>query len=821
MNISGLTTHKASLLLAELGSNKLDQKKPVSAPVLFLSQFTSPLILILLLSAIVTAFIGDFADALIILIAVVLNSTLGFFQEFKAQNALESLSQVISIQASVFRDGKLITIPVSQVVPGDVCLIEAGSQIPADGILLEERELLVNEAILTGESVPLKKTVSQVLLKEIKMPQPQEPAAGHAVYMGTSCIEGKAKVLVVSTGTQTQVGQIAKQLSDTHEQATPLQAQLSAFSQKLTVIILLLGLMVFVFGVSVGTSWQEMMKLAVAIAVSAIPEGLAISLTVILAIGMQRMLKKNALVRKLVAAETLGSITVICTDKTGTLTEGVLSVFKAKTAFEAKMVSAGLLLSSPTDPLEKAIRSWAQKKKGEQNEELLLDELPFSSQVKYSVKLTQKHVFLIGAPEVVLKNTTSGEPKNLEEEMLIFARKGYRLVAVSVKHKTDSLKKITKSSLSDFEWLGYFVLSDTVRKSVKPAFEKLKQAHIQMKVITGDHALTARAVMEEIGIKIKDDEIMLGHEFQSLSLSQLTARIRKTRLFARTTPDQKLIIVKALQADGEVVAMTGDGVNDAPALKQADIGIVVSSASDVSKQTADIVLLDDHFPTIISAVEEGRGMFENLRKILLYLLANAFCETVVVVIALLMGLPVPITAIQVLWINLATDSLPAMALTIDPKPSGLLKQRPRKRNIQLLDGQLRILMTGIAIISIVIVMGVYVMVLPELGLLKARTLVFTMFGVMTLVYVFSTRTLNGSVLNKELFSNPFLIGSVLIGFLLQLSVIYVPFLQQIFETVPLAISDWTIITFGVTILMFLIEGMKFLFRKYQAATLQV
>lgn len=802
----GLTHSEAHKRLASHGQNVIDQKEPVSPVRLLIAQFLSPLILILCLATLATALTGDVVDAAVIFLAVLVNTSLGFFQEFKAQNALRALSQVLAPEASVWRDGHIVTVPISQLVPGDVVVIEAGVQVPADGVFIQTKDLVINEAILTGESAPVKKMSHREPPHDF-MANPQDAEAKYYCYMGTTCLNGLGTLLVIRTGRKTEVGKIAKELSETRETDTPLQIKLKDFSKRLTVVVIGLAILVFLLGTVEGQTPLEMLKLAVAIAVSAIPEGLVISLTVILAIGMQRILKRKALVRKLVAAETLGGITMICTDKTGTLTEGVLSVFSAQTKNKSIMSEAAGLLTSPTDPLEVAVREWLAKQESINTPELV-DEVPFSAEKKFTLKLTQDRVMMVGAPEVVLKYCEKDGLTEVEEEMLIYAKKGYRLVGVASREAKKNELKVSAREPGKFEWSGYFVMSDQIRKEVASALQKLQSARIEVKVITGDHALTAQAIMEEIGIKVTPDEIMLGHEFKTLSLSQLTQKIRKAKLFARTTPDQKLVIVKTLQSMGEVIAMTGDGVNDAPALKQADIGVVVSSASDVSKETADIVLLDDNFSTIVASVEEGRGMYENLRKVILYLLANSFAETILVVTSLLFRLPIPITAVQILWVNLATDSLPSMALTIDPKEKNLLKRAPRSPKAELLDKEMKTMIALISGLTGTILSVTYLLLQSHYSHQHLQTIMFTMLGVMSLSYVFSSRTLRNPVWKEGLFHNVLLLAAVGVGFLLQSSVVYVPFFQSVFETVPLGLIDWTLIFGASAILVITIELAK-------------
>lgn len=813
----GLSTAKAQSILRKVGPNSFERRKPRPAILVLLSQFLSPLIYILLFASIATFVLGEHVDAVIIMIAVLINTSLGFIQEYKAQNALFALSKVLSPQARVLRDGKTVTIPASEIVPGDLIEFEAGDQIPADGLIIFEKEVMINEAVLTGESAPVKKDAGSAE-RYGSMVSPQENVAKHFAYMGTTCINGTGKLLVFATGSQTEVGKIAHQLQTSEESLTPLQEKLKHFSTQLAVLVGALAVFIFIFGVMNGEAYLTMLKLSVAIAVSAIPEGLLISLTVILAIGMQRIFKRKALVRKLVAAETLGGVSVICTDKTGTITKGELTVFTVHSQEKEVIAQAAMLLSSHSDPLEMAARQWAERTYKKMARGVSIDEIPFSSQRRYSAKLTNDTLYVIGAPEVVLQKCTQKNTADLESQMMVYVKKGYRVVAVATRKSTASENRITEKQVSELRWQGFIVFSDPIRKDVASAFRQVLQAGISIKVITGDHVETARAVVEEVGLNVKEDQVMLGTEFKSLPMSQLRQRIAKAVLFARITPDQKLVIVKILQELGEVVAMTGDGVNDAPALKQADIGIVVSTATDVSKETADMVLLDDNFKTIVAAVEEGRGMFENLRKVILYLLSNAFVEMIFVIGSIILGLPLPVTAVQILWVNLATDVFPTLALTVDPNEKDLMKDAPKKKNFELIDLEMKMVMALISITGGLGILFLFMKALPHYELIHAQSLAFTVLATISLFYVFSSRSLRHPIWQEKLFNNRWLLISILAGFILQLVVIYVPFFQRVLRTTSLTLFDWGVVFGAGIFIVFLIEVVKKVFSFFHVAS---
>lgn len=818
MHHPGLTTVQVKKLLNQVGPNALQAKKKFSVPKLFLSQFTSPLIYILLIASVVTALLHEYIDSVVILLAVIVNASLGFFQEYKAQNALHALTQVLSPKARVMRDGEEQLITAQELVPGDIVLLEAGEQIPADGVLVTAHDVTINQAVLTGESLPVSKHAISGDHQHYSMPSSQDEDAKHFVYMGTTFSSGKAVMQVVETGIKTELGTISETLESTEEEDTPLQQKLSQFSRRVTVAVLVGSLFIFVFGIWYGRDLVEMFTLSVAVAVSAIPEGLIISLTTILAIGMQKILKRKALVRKLVAAETLGSVSVICTDKTGTLTKGELSVFLAHaessaggTKYLVQILSA---VHSGSDPLEQAIRNWVENQDSSAKKEEIYDEVPFSSDRKYSVRLTSDHVIVVGAPEVLLKMVNTKGEKEILREIQVYTKQGYRVVGVASREAKKGEQSITPRNLGKLQWVGYIVFADEVRKGLSKIFDQAHQAGIRVKVITGDYAETALAVMKELHISVKPSEVILGSELKILPPIQLKKRIQEAKLFARTTPDQKLIIVQTLQELGEVVAMTGDGVNDAPALKRADIGIVVSTASDVSKEMADIVLLDNNFKTIMAAVEEGRGIFENLRKVLLYLLSDAFSEMIIVVGSVVLNLPLPITAAQILWMNLVEDGLPNLSLTVDPNGSELLKDKPRRRGEPLLNQEMYLLIGLISSVTGAIVLGGFYFVYHATSdLVEARSLAFAMLAFSSLCYVFSSRSLRNPLWKMKLWSNPYLIVAVGIGFFFLNLALSLPVLQRTFHTSALSVSEWFYVFATGGVVIIIIESVKFVWNR--------
>jgi len=820
----GLTQTEAKQRLEKFGENRLKEKKGVSWLKVLLDQFRSPLIYVLVFAAGVTLALGDFVDAGVIGAAVVLNTILGFYQEMKAEKSLEALSKMLTPKTKVIRDGKPELVEAKLVVPGDVCVLELGERVPADGVVIREDTLSLNEAILTGESVPVSKK------KKAK------------VFMGTTVSGGIGRMLVEKTGQETEVGKIANRLIKTKEEKTPLQKQIGVFSKKLAVMVGIISLIILVAGLLVGDPFVVIFTTAVAVAVSAIPEGLAVSLTVILAIGMQRIFKRKALVRKLMAAETLGSVTVICADKTGTLTEGEMKVVevlesisprKAMREFKKQLlVKAAVLCNDMRDPLEIGMMDWVKSKisqgYGVTVSQIIkkyprLDEIPFDPKWRYIATLHKdggKGLLLVsGAPEEVLGRckTTAGRRRLWQARFVKEAEKGRRLVGFAfkeLKSKDGKLKrKISDKDVKDLRWLGSLVYEDPIRKGVKQSLAAAQKAGIRIKVITGDFRITAEAILMRLSLlDKKKDKVLEGFELEKLSDGELKSRIGKVVLFARTNPEQKLRIVQVLQEKGEVVAMTGDGVNDAPAIKKADIGIVVESASAVAKETADMVLLDNDFATIVAAIEEGRGIFVNLRKIILYLLSDAFAEVVLVLGSILFGLPLPITAAQILWINLVDDGLPDFALTVEPKPRHLMTTKPLGHKRKLLDLEIKLLIGLISAVAgflALAVFWIYWQKTGDLGL--ARTMSFTLLAVSTLLYVFSCKSLKEPIWRINIFDNLWLIGAVVVGFSFQLMALYAPGLQAVLKTVSLGINDWLVVIAGSMIVIVIIEGVKWRF----------
>lgn len=809
---TGLSLAEAKKKLAEFGPNEIQGEEKPSWSKLLLTQFKSPLIYILFFAGLVTLVLKEWTDSVVIFLAVGLNTILGFAQEYKAENALVALRKILVPHAWVVREGKEEAIETVEIVPGDLVVLKTGEKIPADGILIKTVDFHANEAILTGESASVAKKKNS------------------KVFMGTGIASGRGIMVVSQTGRKTKMGQIATQLTQTVEEETPLKNQIGQFSKILAIIFSFICVVIFFEGLWRGREILEMFTLSVAVAVAAIPEGLVISLTVILTLGMQRILKKKGLVRRLLAAETLGSVDVICADKTGTLTEGRMRVVKHEVDKSIKgasqeMIEAAVLCNNLTNPLEMAMMQWARQELGTVDQLIgnhpRLAEIPFSSERKLIAVLvskgeTQAKLIFSGAPEMImgLSQMSPAEKKKWQEILDRAAKKGLRVVAFS---QTIGDIKVLEKHLTTFKngfqkydgqiddqwgqlrlgWLGLLFFEDPVRLEVKEALDLCKRAGIAVKVITGDYRRTAMAVLDQLkiaGEKIKDDQVMEGWELEKLSIEELSVRAEQTVLFARTTPEQKIRIVEALQSRGHSLAMMGDGVNDALALKKADIGVVVGEASEVAKETADMVLLDSNFQTIVASIEEGRGIFENIKKVVLYLLSDSFTEVILIGGSLLLGLPTPLLPAQILWVNLVEDGLPGLALAFEPKDEGLMQEKPRDKKAPILDKEIKTIIFIIGLSTDLLLLGTFWFLLKTaVDFETIQTVIFAGLAINSLLYVFSCKTMRKNLWQEDILSNRFLVFSVLFGVALLLGGVYFPFLKLVLKTKSLEAGWWLLI----------------------------
>lgn len=809
----GLTSREAEALLAKHGKNTLPEKKPPSDLLLFLRQLKSPLVFILLAAGLVTLFLGDFTDATVIGVAVAINSFLGFVQERRANRALLALKALVFPHAEVVRDGVRKKINAEDVVPGDVCILNTGARVPGDGKLISANRLFISEAILTGESFPLEKKLDD------------------KAFMGTVVTSGNGMLLIEVTGSLSEMGKIAKDIQEPYED-TPLKRQVVHFSRQLTILVIGLTLFVFAIGLFSSRPLVEIFTTSVALAVSAIPEGLLVGLTVVLAIGMQRILKKKGLVRNLVSAETLGGVTTICVDKTGTLTEGTMRVVEV-IGDQVVVAKQALIANDLDDPLVVALWEWANEKmspkdlQGEGLSEFLakqerLDTLPFSSKNRFFATLNtvspEKNAILVnGAPEFLLDwcDLKEAEKTRIRNKIDRLTSQGRRLIGMARKEVSSTVSALDQSDLkSGLEWIGLISFTDPIREGVKKALEKIINAKIKLIVITGDYAQTAKFVLASLGIEVTEENSLLGSELEEMTEGDLAIKLKTfgTRLFARTTPQQKLKIVQALKNNKEVVAMMGDGVNDAPALKHADIGIVVGDASDVAKESADLILIDSSFATIVAAVDEGRGIYDNLRKIVLYLMSDAFEEIVAVVMGLMFGFPLPITAVQILWINLVSDSFPHLALTVDPKQVDIMKNMPRSSREPLVVAWMVKLIIIVSIWGGLTGFTLFTYFYKTTGdVVLAQSIAFASLGINSLVYVFSVRTLRRPVWLENPFANRWLNLAVLVGVILQVLPFVFSKSREFLGISQLGIGQWSLVFLTAAFTFFMIEVMKHAF----------
>jgi len=862
----GLSLSDVENRLKKYGENKLPKSREKATKLgIFFEQWKSPLIIILLVAGIISGFMGEFVDMSVISITVLVNVLIGFFQEYKANEALSKLNKMIEYKAIVIRDGRQMQIDSQNIVPGDIMVLDAGEKVQADGRIFYEVDLQVDESVLTGESEPIKKNI-KVLKNNLAIGD-----RVNMVFKGTTIVNGRAKVVVISTGKDTEIGKIATMVKETKEDKTPLQKQLSSLGRKIGFLVLLISLAIFALGVfskSEHHTLLEMFETAVAVAVAAIPEGLVISMTVILAIGMQHILKKKALVRKLLAAETLGSVTVICTDKTGTLTEGRMRITRLVTSNddlnfeELKLVNLkeeerhqnailGLrigimcndgILTNPEDEENKWVFVgdttdtafiYAGMKVGLEKhllDQVLLrvDEIPFDSKNKFMVtKHNIDHESLIyvkGAAEMLYSKCKFYEDlgkakkmtkaklewfKNEEEQM---TKQGLRVLALAYKKEDEQSKELKKTDLDNLVLVGLVALSDPLRIDARETINKTKQAGIRTVMITGDHVRTAQSIARELDIPSDDHQIFDGQKLEKLTDEELKLAVRDVYVFARVDPKHKIRIVKAFQANGEVVAMTGDGVNDAPALKGADIGVALGSGTTVAKEIADIVLLNDHFNTIVSAVEEGRSIYQNIKKVVLYLLSGSLAEVVLIAGSLVAGLPLAILPAQILWVNLIEDSFPNMALAFDGGEKENMSEKPRKRNESIIDKEMKVMILIISVISNFVLLGMFLYFWKHTGdIALTRTIIFVGLGIDSLFYIYSVRSMRHMIWQTNLFSNNYLTGAVLFGWLMLIGAVYFPPLQFLLKTVNLTWQHWGVLLVFGLLNVFLIEVIKGLF----------
>ena len=808
----GLSEDEVGARRKVFGLNVIEKPHRATNLFILLSQFKSPLILILLVAGGITSFIAHYRDALFIFAAVIANAALGFYQEHKAEKALAELTTYLKQRIRVIRGGKEKEVDAASIVPGDIIHLTQGDRIPADGRLISVNDFQADEAILTGESLPTSKSVEPIHIDSAIGDQ------SSMVFAGTLVTQGIATAIVCRTDFSTEIGKIASLVASSHREETPLQGAIRRFSVKAGIFLGVLTLVIFGGGLALGYSRVDMFLTSVAIAVSAVPEGLPVAMTVILAIGVQRMARRKGVIRKLAAAETLGSTTIILTDKTGTLTMAAMELSRIlpvmageeQKLLELALINTNVLVENPDEPppawrvsgrvLESALVRSAGLR-GVMAEDVkrkttVLSSLPFNAANKFSASLIrdgEKSVLVFfGAPDVLVGYSSLGDAERQDalKNISLLAESGELVMGVAIKEIEEKIDFAFSKDLelSDFSFQGLITLRDPVRPSVKEAIKNVEAAGIRVMIVTGDHRGTAEAVAEEVGIHVGERGTLDSSELQTLSDADLKKRLAFTRVISRVSPVDKMRIVKALQELGEVVAMTGDGVNDAPSIKRADIGIAMGSGTEVARGVADLVLLDDNFETIAAAVEEGRQIMHNIRKVLVYLLSDVADELLLIGGALVMGLALPLNALQILYVNFFSDSFPAVAFAFEKGIDGF-PRRPQGMKASLFDPMMKFLIIFIGLSTSALLFVLYWLLLragfPE-DIVK--TFIFASFGSYTLFLAFSVRSLEKSIFSYPFFSNRYLVGGVGIGMVLMGSAIYIPFLQSLLGTTALPLS---------------------------------
>ncbi|MCD6590668.1 MAG: calcium-translocating P-type ATPase, SERCA-type [Candidatus Aenigmarchaeota archaeon] len=861
----GISSGEARERLRIYGHNELTQTKKINKWKLFLEQFKSILIAILLVAAVISIFIENWIDSVVIFVIIVLNAVLGFREEYNAEKAMEALKKLTNPTSIVLRDGRKTEIDSRLLVPGDVVVLEEGTKVPADIRLIETSDLRIDEASLTGESIPVSKEAC-TLPEETQIADRKNMA-----FTGTVVTSGRGIGVVVTTGMETEIGKIARMVQTEKKEETPLQKKLGEFGRKLGVLILAICAVIIVVGLIRGEPFMTMFMTGIALAVAAIPEGLPAVVTITLAVGLKIMANRNAIVRKLSAVETLGCTTVICTDKTGTLTRNEMTVSEIYANEQRVSVSGSgytpkgtfIAKGKKIDPREDealkltlingALCNNAELRRGEHQWEIIgdptegallvsaakamdihrlvseykrLKEIPFSSERKMmsvlvSDKNGKKYVFSKGAVEVILGlcthimkrgrvyKLTRADVEKIRNANKSMTGKALRVLAFAFKETSDADKSELEKGLV---FLGLQGMIDQPREGVKEDIATCKKAGIDVIMITGDHKDTAVAIAKELKIiEKKNQHVLTGEELDRMSEDDLLEVIESVKVYARVNPLHKVKILKALKRKGHVVAMTGDGVNDSPALKSADIGVAMGiKGTDVAKESSDMILKDDNFSTIVKAVESGRAIYDNIVKFIQYLLSSNLGEVLVVFIAMMIGFRdqttglviIPVSAIQLLWINLLTDGLPAVALGVDPPAKDIMKRKPRDPKEDILNRSMLFDIFFIGILMCIGTLFLFVINIPE-GSQKARTVAFTLLVVLEMVRVQSVRL----KYKVGVFSNMKLIYAITASLLLQLVVLYIPLLQTAFGTVPLNTVDWIEIS-AISLLMFVIIMIK-------------
>ena len=832
----GLTEEEVKIRQAKYGKNKLKDKKKESIIIKFIKQFNDFMIITLIIASIISAVISkmqgenDYVDSIIIIGIVIFNALMGVIQEAKAEKSIEALKQMTPQITKVIRNGKTTEINAEDLVKGDIVILETGNFIPADCRIIESHNLKIEESSLTGEAEPSLKEANIICKKDIPLGDMKNMA-----FMASTVVNGTGKAIVTETGMETKVGQIANMIIEDEAPETPLQKKLGEVGKILGIACLAICIIIFIIGLIKKIEPIEMFMTAVGLAVAAIPEGLPAIVTIMLSIGVTKMAKRNSIIRKLPAVETLGSSNVICSDKTGTLTQNKIKVVEVKSKNPKFIITMATLctdceitvennqekvIGEPTEKaiVEEGLHIGCNKKETEKIFQRI-NEIPFDSNRKMMTTIhrigSKYRIICKGAPDVLLDKCTKevleiGDSQDIKVKTLDklkikneneqMAHKALRVIAVAFKDVTELPSKIDSSTIeNNLTFVGLIGMIDPPREGVKEAVKTCKTAGIKTVMITGDHLETAKAIAKDLGILNNGEKAITGQELDKMTQEQLEKNIKEYSVFARVTPEHKVRIVKAWQRNGAVVAMTGDGVNDSPALKNANIGIAMGkNGTDVAKNAADIILTDDNFVTIVEAVKQGRNIYDNIKKAVHFLLSTNIGEIVTIFVGLILGLKSPLLAIQLLWINLVTDSLPAIALGLEKPEKDIMQRKP-------IDSKKGIFANGLwnKIILEGTMIGVLTLVAFSIGnkyytLEVARTMAFLSIGFLELIHSINVKN-EKSIFETGLFENKYLVGSFVLGIFVQAIVVVVPAFAKVFEVVPLSLTQW-IITIAISIL---------------------
>ena len=865
----GLEKEEAARRLKEYGQNKLPEAKVNGLAIIFFRQFQSSLIYILFFASLIMFAMKEFVDGAIILFVLFFNAVIGTIQEGKAQNTLLALKKFMETKATVVRDGKEVILSDVEVVPGDIIILTEGDKIPADARIIISNNLKIDEASLTGESEPVAKTA-----EILKISNPTIPEQENMIFKGTHIVAGKGRAIAVTTGLNTEVGKIAKEI-EAIDTEIPLKTDIRDLSRLIIITVGSINAVLFSLGLILGKSFKEMFTVVVSLSVSIIPEGLPIVVTLVLAMGVWRMSKRNALVKRLQAVETLGQARVIAVDKTGTITKNELVIQKVYIGgnffeiggigYEPKGdVRLGENIIDPLnhpeilfvgkisafcanahaaydsenkkwlvfgDPTEVALAVFAEKigfhKDDLEKESPKIAEIPFDYTKKYHAVVhsvgNQAMLTVIGAPEAVLNlsskkwskgkahRLSSEDKNNLESIFTKISEEGFRVLALGIKENIPGI--VAHEDVKNLTFVGFVAMKDALRPEAKEAMQRAISAGIRVVMITGDHKLTAMAIAKEAGIYREGDQVLTASDIDNISDTELAAKIAHASVFARVTPEHKLRIINAYRKRGEIVAMTGDGVNDAPSLVAADLGVAMGKiGTEVAKEASDIILLDDNFGNIISAIEEGRNIYKTIKKVILYLFSTSIGEVLTIAGAMVIGYPLPILAAQIIWLNLVTDGFLDVALAMEPKEEGLLKEnfeRPKKYLIDKLMVWRMVTMSVPMMVGTIFLFRGYF----EMDITKAWTISLTTLAVFQWFNAWNCRHESKSIFQMNPFSNKFLVGATLTIVFLQLLAVYNPFMQKLLHTAPLGLSEWLVIVPIAASIVLVEEIRKFFYRR--------